>query len=193
MHSFRRKVWTSTYLGLEPYLPTSKRCWCREFVKMKIWNLQSLLVCSTTLWRISLARDDWIFGWRSGLASLILNWCLILILHRRWWVNRFWYAWTPWIQFLRMRCRRGRNRICKNVSRKTMRVPNAWRPIFALGIPTERLSIPPGIGWGGKDTSWLVTWECPLRTDSQHLENLLNHSYNKFHFAIHVSYQQVPG
>ena len=39
-------------------------------------------------------------------------------------------------------------------------------PSLRLGIPKERLSIPPGIGWGGKDTGWLVTWECPLRTDS---------------------------
>ena len=130
-HGFRRKLWTSTYLSLESYLPKSKRCWCGEFVKMKIWNLQSLLVCSIILGRVSLTRDDWIFGWRSGLASLILNWCLILILLRRWWENRFWYAWTPWIQFLWIRCWRRRGWICKNVSRYTMRVPNAWRPIFA--------------------------------------------------------------
>ena len=39
-------------------------------------------------------------------------------------------------------------------------------PIFRLGIPKERLSIPPGTGWGGKDTGWLATCECPLRTDS---------------------------
>ena len=75
--------------------------------------------------------DDWIFGWRSGLASLILNWCLILILLRRWWVNRFCSSRTPWIQFLRVRCWRGRNWTCKNVSRYSMRVPNAWRPFSA--------------------------------------------------------------
>ena len=114
MRSFRRKLWTSTYLGLEYYLPTSKRSWCREFVEMKIWNLQSLLVC-----------------WRSRLASLILNWCSILILLRRWWVNRFWYSWAPLMQFLGIRCWWRRIWICKNVSRYTMRVPNAWRPIFA--------------------------------------------------------------
>ena len=39
-------------------------------------------------------------------------------------------------------------------------------PSLRLGIPFERLNIPPGIGWGGKDTGWLVTWEFPLRTDS---------------------------
>ena len=35
-----------------------------------------------------------------------------------------------------------------------------------LGIPRERLSIPPGSGKGGKNAGWLVTWDCPLRTDS---------------------------
>ena len=39
-------------------------------------------------------------------------------------------------------------------------------PSLRLGIPIERLSIPPGIGWGGKDTDRLVTWEFPLRIDS---------------------------
>ena len=38
-----------TYLGLEPHLPASKGCWCTEFVKMKIRNPQSLLVCSIIL------------------------------------------------------------------------------------------------------------------------------------------------
>ena len=37
--------------------------------------------------------------------------------------------------------------MCKNVSRKTMCIPNAgWPPSVRLGIPIERLSIPPGIG-----------------------------------------------
>ena len=45
-------------------------------------------------------------------------------------------------------------------------------PSLRLGIPIERLSIPSGIGWGGKDTSWLVTWECPLRTDSASWKSL---------------------
>ena len=32
-------MWTSTYLSFESYLPTSKCCWCKEFVKMKFRNL----------------------------------------------------------------------------------------------------------------------------------------------------------
>ena len=36
-----------------------------------------------------------ISGWRSRLASLILNWCLILILIRRWWMNRFVGSFPP--------------------------------------------------------------------------------------------------
>ena len=138
---------------------------------MKIWNLQSLLVCPILLWRVSLTRDDWILGWRSELASLILNWCLILIRLHRWWVNRFWYGWTPWIQFLWIMCCRGRNWICKIVSRKSMR-PIFLAAFLRLGIPRERLSIPSGIGWGGKDTGWLVTWRCPLRTDSASWKSL---------------------
>ena len=131
MHSFRRKLWTSAYLSLESYLPISKRWWCRKFAEMKIWNLQPLLVCSIVLWRVSLTRDDRTFSWRSWLASRILKRCLVLTLHRLWWVNLFWYVRTPWMQFLRIKCWRGRNWICKNVSRKTMRVPNAGRPIPA--------------------------------------------------------------
>ena len=131
---------------------------------MRIWNLQSLLVCSIILWKISLTRDDWISGWRSWLASLILNWCLVFT-HHMWW-SVFWYIRSPWIQFLRIWCWRRRCWICKNVSRYTMCVPNTWRPIAAAGqIPRERLSIPPGSGWGGKNTGWLATWYCPLRTD----------------------------
>ena len=71
LHRFRRKLRISTYLGLEPYLPASKGCWCKEIVKVKIRNLQSLLVCPIILWRVSSTEDDWIYGWRSRLASQI--------------------------------------------------------------------------------------------------------------------------
>ena len=45
-------------------------------------------------------------------------------------------------------------------------------PSLRLGIPIERLSNPPGTGWGGKNTGWLVTWECPLRTESASWKSL---------------------
>ena len=45
-------------------------------------------------------------------------------------------------------------------------------PSLRHGIPTERLCIPPGTGWGGKIASWLATWECPLRTDSASWKSL---------------------
>ena len=45
-------------------------------------------------------------------------------------------------------------------------------PFLRLGIPRERLSIPPGSGWGGKNESWLATWDCPLRTDSASWKSL---------------------
>ena len=69
-----------------------------EFIKMKIWDLQSLVICTNSLKILS--KDDWTFGWRSRLASLILIWCLVSILHRLWRVDWFWYLRTPWIQFL---------------------------------------------------------------------------------------------
>ena len=129
LHSFRRKLWTSTYLSLESYLPTSERCWRGEFVKMRTWNLQSMLVCSIIFWKSSLTRDDLISGWRSWLASLILNWCLAFT-HHMWWCV-FWYIRDPRIWLLRIRCWRGRRWICKNVFRFSMCVPNTWRPIVA--------------------------------------------------------------
>ena len=51
-------------------------------------------------------------------------------------------------------------------------------PFLRLGIPKERLRIPPGSGWGGKDTGWLATWACPLRTDSA--------SWNSFESLIQL-------
>ena len=167
-HSFRRKLWANTYLSLESYLPTSKRWWCGEFVEMKIWNLQSLLVCSIILWKISLTGDDWISGWRSWLASL--NRWLVLT-HHMWWCV-FWKIRTPLIQLLRIRCWRRRFWICKNVSDFRCVSQMLGGPFLRLGIPRERLSIPPGSGWGGKDTGWLATWECPLRTDSASWKSL---------------------
>ena len=112
------------------------------------------------------------FGWRSGLASLILNWCLVLILPRLWWVNLFWYMRTPWIQFLRIRCWRRRCWFAKTFPDIPCVSQMLGGPSLRLGIPIERLSIPPGIGWGGKDTGWLVTWKCPLRTDSASWKSL---------------------
>ena len=126
MHTFRRKLWTSTYLSLESYLPACKRGWCWEFVEMKIRDLQSLLVCSIIIWRISSTEDDWIFGWLSRLASLILILCSPFTPFHCGWMKR-----TPWSQFLRIRCWKWRIWIYKNVSRYTMCVPNAWRPLPA--------------------------------------------------------------
>ena len=70
------------------------------------------------------------------------------------------------IQFLWIRCCGRHNWTCKNVSRKPCVSQISGGPSLRLGIPIERLIIPSGIGWGGKDTGWLVTWEFPLRIDS---------------------------
>ena len=177
--SFRASVgnlWTSTYLGLEPYLPASKGCWRRELVKMEIRNLQSLLVCSIILWRVSSTEYDWIYGWRPRLASQILILFLpSTFLHCRW-MERLLDRWIPSMQFLRIRGWWRRIWICTNVSRKTMCVPNAWRSFSAAGVTKECLNIPSGIGWGGNDTGRLVTWEFPLRIESASWKSFFAHA-----------------
>ena len=139
---------------------------------MKIRNLQSLLVGPIILWRVYSTEDDWIFGWRSRLASqiLILFWPFTF-LHCGW-MERLLDWRIPLIQFLRIRSWWRCKWICKNVSRYAMCVPNAWRP-FSAARRYERLSQhPSGIGWGGNDTGRLVTWEVPLRTDSASWKSL---------------------
>ena len=130
-HSFRKKFWANTYRSLESHLPTSNGCWVREFVKMKIRNVQSLLVYPIILWKSSSTKDDWISGWRSWLASRIQGcvWSLAFTHFMRWCM--FWYIGDPRTDPLRIRCWRRRRWIYKNVSRYTMRVPNVWRLILA--------------------------------------------------------------
>ena len=103
LHRFRRKLRTSTYLGLEPYLPASKSYWRRELVNVKIRNLQSLLVCTIIFWRVSSTEDDWFFGWRSRLAShfLILFGSFTFLHCRR--MKLLLNCCLPWIQFFRIR------------------------------------------------------------------------------------------
>ena len=131
LHCFRRKLWTSTYLGLESYLPASKGCWRRELVKMEIRNLQTLLVCSI-IFLVSSTEDDWIFGWRSRLASqiLILFWSFTFLRCRH--VNWFFNSFPPSrIQFLRIRSWWRSLWMCKNVSWYSRCISNAWRPFLA--------------------------------------------------------------
>ena len=45
-------------------------------------------------------------------------------------------------------------------------------PMLRLGIPRERLSIPPGSRQGGSNAGWLGTWDSPLRTDSASWKSL---------------------
>ena len=160
-----------TSVLIESCLPKSECCWCGEFVKMRIRNLQSLLVCPIIIWESSLTWVEWMSGWRSWLASRIQIWCLAFT-HHMWWCV-FWRIRDPRIRLLRIRCWRRRPWICKNVSRCTMRVPNVWRLIVAARhSPRERLSVPPGSRKSGKNAGWLATWDCPLRTDSVPIKTL---------------------
>ena len=165
-------LWASTYLSLETYLPTSESCWREEFVKIRIRNLQSLLVCPIILWKSSLTGDLWISGWRSWLASLIQSWCLAFP-HHMWWCV-FWYIRDPWIGLLRIKCWRRRRWICKTFPGTPCVSQILGGLSLRLGIPRERLSIPPGSWKSWKIAGWLETWDCPLRTDSASL-NLSNH------------------
>ena len=192
LHRFRRKLWTSTYLGLEPYLPASKGCWCRELVNVEIRNLQSLLVCPTILWRVSSTEDDWIFGWRSRLASQIsiLFWSFTFLRCRR--MKRLLNCRTPLIQFLKIRSWWRCMWICKNVSRYTMCVPNAWRPFFAA----RRYERMPQLSFRNRmfrEWHW-STGNVRISTANWFsiLEILKNRSYNLLHFVILEVFQIIP-
>ena len=136
LHRFRRILGTSTYLGLESYLPASKCRWRRELVKVKIRNLQSLLVCPIILWRVSSTEDDWIFGWRSGLASQILISFWSSTFLRCGWMGRFLNCCLPWIQFLRKRSWWRSLWMCKNVSWCNGCIPGIWR-LLILSLKYE--------------------------------------------------------
>ena len=171
LHRFRRKLWTSTNLGLESYLPTSKGCWRRELVKMKIRNLQSLLVCPII--RVSSTEDDWIFGWRSRLASqiLVLFWSLTFLRCRH--VNRFFNSFLPRrVQFLRIRSWRRSLWMCKTFPDKPDASQIFGGPSVRRGDTNEGLNIPSRIGCLRNNKGWLVTWEFPLRTDSASWKSL---------------------
>ena len=82
-------------------------------------------------WKSSITGVERISGWRSWLASRIQGcvWCLAFTRYMQWCMFR--HIGNPRIEPLRIRCRRRRCWIYKNVSRYTMRVPNVWRLIVA--------------------------------------------------------------
>ena len=166
-----QEIVNKSCLGLEPYLPASKGCWCTELFKMEIRNLHSLLGCLIIVWKISLTRDDWTSGWRSRLASQILisfpSFTLLRCRH----VKRLLNSFLPWVHFLRIRNWWRCKWICKNFSRYTMCVPNARRPSL-----WRRYEGRPQQSFRNRmfrdNIGWLVTWEFPLRTDSASWKSL---------------------
>ena len=72
LHRLRKKLWTSTYLGLEPYLPASKGCWLRELVKAEI--RKSAIVVGLPLSSLkSLLHWRWLHLWltvQTGISDL---------------------------------------------------------------------------------------------------------------------------
>ena len=120
---------------------------------MKIWNLQSLLVCPIILWRVSSTEDDCIFGWRSRLASQILILFLPFTFLHCEWMERLLDWWIPLMQFLWIRCWWWRIWICKTVARYTMCVPNTWRP-FSAARRNERMPQHPFMYWMRWEWHW---------------------------------------
>ena len=89
-----------------------------------------------------------------------------------WWCV-FWYIRTPRIGILRIRCWRRRRWICKKTFPDVPCVSQILGGLsLRLGIRRERLSIPPGSWKGLKNAGWLITWDCPLRTDSTSFKSL---------------------
>ena len=125
LHRFRQKLWTSTYLGLEPYLPASEGCWCRELVKMEIRNLQSLLGLPHNSLK-SLLHWRWLNLWltvQTGISDL--DFVLVFSLFS---AVDMWSGSSMVVShgFNYWACG-----FAKNVSRYTMCIANAWRPFFA--------------------------------------------------------------
>ena len=79
--------------------------------------------------------------------------CSCLSLFSTGWMERLFDRWIPLMQFLRIRCWWWRIWICKNVSRYTMCVPNAWRP-FSAARRYERMSPHPFRYWMRWEWHW---------------------------------------
>ena len=143
------------------YLPAIKR------VEVEIRNLQSLLVCPIFLKESPPLKMTEFFGSQSRLSSLILILFLSFTFLHCGWMERLLDRWTPQIQFLRIKCWWWRTWICKNVSRKTMCVPNAWRP-FSAARHSKSMSKHAFRNW----MKWEWHWSTgsvkifPLRLDS---------------------------
>ena len=139
---------------------------------MEIRNLQSLLVCPIIIWKSSLTRVEWISADGPDCPRIqSCVWCLAFTHYMRWCM--FWHIRNPRIGLLRIRWWTRRRWICKKTFPNIPCVSQMLGGLsLRLGIPRERLCIPPGSRKGGKNEGWLVTWDCPLRTDSASWKSL---------------------
>ena len=164
-HSSRRKH--TPVLNL---LPTSECCWVKKFVKMRIRNLQSLLVCTIILWTSSLTRVDefWltvvtgisdhelVFGFHSSHVVI----CVLT--HQRsmdWTVADKVLKKTP----MDLQKRFPKHHACPK-----------YLAAYHCGsaLPENGLAFRQDLERVGKTVCWLVAWDCPLRTDSVSLKSL---------------------
>ena len=171
LHSFR-----GAHHDLEYFLPTSKRGRCGELVKMK---RESPSLKMTESW-----FDGRIWHLRScGLSFLSTCGRMERLLSWR----------IPLTQFLRIRCWWRHIWICKNVSRCTMCVPNAWRP-FSAARRNERMSQHP--------FRYSMRWEWHWSTCNVWISNVYRftihfilqflYSVRKFQDSISILVQSSP-
>ena len=127
----------------------------------------TLLYCSSFFEESSSTEDDRVFGWLSRLASQILILCLPFTFYHCGWMKRLldWWASTDSIledkELKKMHVDLQKRFPINHVCPKCLAAL-----ICGSAIRIEGRNNPSGIGWGGNDTGWLVTWAFPLRTDS---------------------------
>ena len=109
MHAKTTPTIVNKYIPQSWVLSSSKQTWlvwgiCRNE------DLKSAVVVGLPIiiGRVSSTEDDWIFGWLSRLASLILILCSPFTLFHCGWMKRLFGTGTPWIQFLQIKCWRWR-------------------------------------------------------------------------------------
>ena len=135
--------------------------------KMKIRNLQSLLVCSIILWNLlSLVSNEFLvdsLDWHLG-SKAVSGVCRSLVTCGG---VCFRQVGNPRIESFWMRRWRRRRWIFK---KKFPDIPCVSKMFGGLSlrvsIHKKRLSIPPGPRKSGSNAGWLGTWDSPQRTDS---------------------------
>ena len=142
-HCSRGRTRTGTYLGLESYVPTRNCCWRREFVTVKLWNLQlginHMILWIHSFWRrvriswavifanrvssVNKAKTNWF--WRARLHLVTMH-CTFLSEMRNHSIGcRHCVGWRKWI--------------VKNVSRFSVLISFFLSQAFLAAQKTKRV------------------------------------------------------